>query len=73
MEKDTYGSKLRNLLTPYYNMVEIIRCYERGEIECNDLINIIKRNNESLYINFKRILEMSYDDLLDKTEYNAEE
>lgn len=69
---DTYGSKLRNRLSSFYNMISVIhsitRSYDKS-ISKEVLFNLLIDSADNLWEDYKKILEMSYDPLLDKTEY----
>lgn len=69
---DTYGSKLRNRLSSFYNMISAIYSITRSydtSISKEVLLNILVDSADNLWEDYKKILEMSYDPLLDKTEY----
>lgn len=69
---DTYGSKLRNRLSPFYNMISGIYLFTQSNdtsISKEVLINFLVESVDNLWEDYKKILEMSYDPLLDKTEY----
>ena len=63
-EKDTYGSKLRNLLSPFYNMVTLAQINNEEKI-----LNFLNSNKDILLETYKKILDLSYNEDLDKTEY----
>lgn len=70
MERDTYGSKLRNLLTPYYDVITMIISNKNGgDVTDEMLIETLRKYVDVLSDNFKEILGMSYDDILYETEY----
>ena len=69
---DTYGSKLRNRLSPFYNMIRAIYSMTRSNdtsISKEVLVNFLVDSVDNLWEDYKKILEMSYDPLLNKTEY----
>lgn len=69
---DTYGSKLRNRLSPFYNMISSIYSMTRSNdtsISKEVLVNFLVDSVDNLWEDYKKILEMSYDPLLNKTEY----
>lgn len=69
---DTYGSKLRNRLSPFYNMISAIYLMTRSNdtsISKEVLVNFLVDSVDNLWEDYKKILEMSYDPLLNKTEY----
>lgn len=70
--KDTYGSKLRNLLSPFYNVIVAIHsnAYQDSmSISDEEMLNFFRASNKDLWDTYKKMLELSYDDHLDKTEY----
>ena len=70
MERDTYGSKLRDLLTPYYDVITMIISNKNGgDVTDEMLIETLRKYVDVLSDNFKEILGMSYDDILYETEY----
>lgn len=69
---DTYGSKLRNRLSTFDNMLTAIYSFKRHDnmsITEEMLLNFLLLSVDDLWNDYKKILEMSYDPLLDKTEY----
>lgn len=69
---DTYGSKLRNRLSAFDNMLTAIYSFKRNDnmsITKEMLLNFLLLSVDDLWNDYKKILEMSYDPLLDKTEY----
>ena len=72
---DTYGSKLRNRLSTLANMLTAIYSFKRHDnmsITEEMLLNFLLLSVDDLWNDYKKILEMSYDPLLDKTEYKEE-
>lgn len=63
-EKDTYGSKLRNLLSPFYNVVVLTQIDNEEKI-----LNFLFSNKDVLLESYKKILDLSYREDLDKIEY----
>jgi hypothetical protein len=70
MEKDTYGSKIRNYLTPLYNINELIEGYYFGEIEEQMFLELIKKVN--LNVGLSKLLKLSFDKLLEENYYDDE-
>lgn len=70
-EPDTYGSKLRNRLSPFYNIIcEIGACKLNPKgITHEMLLNHLFNSVDDLWEDFKKIRDMSYDPWLDKKEY----
>ena len=69
-EPDTYGSKLRNRLYPLYNIICAIDSCKLNPagITHEMLLNYLFNSVDDLWEDYKKILEMSYDPLLDKSE-----
>ena len=69
-EPDTYGSKLRNRLSPFYNTICAIGACKLNPagITPEMLLNNLFNSVDDLWEDYKKILEMSYDPLLDKSE-----
>jgi hypothetical protein len=63
-EKDTYGSKLRNLLSPFYNIVVLTQMDNEEKI-----LNFLFSNKDVLLESYKKMLDLSYSEDLDKIEY----
>lgn len=63
-EKDTYGSKLRNLLSPFYNVVVLTQMDNEEKI-----LKFLFSNKDVLLESYKKILDLTYSEDLDKTEY----
>lgn len=68
LTKDTYGSKLRNLLSPFYNIAQIIEDYKNGEINDEIILTLLKQ--EDLNQTFYKILDFSHEKLLEETIYD---
>lgn len=70
-EPDTYGSKLRNRLSPFYNIICAISSCKLNPAGLTHemLLNFLFNSVDDLWEDYKKILEMSYDPLLDKKEY----
>lgn len=62
MTKDTYSSKLKNYLTPIYNVVTLIDMYKKNKINDETFIDLIVNSN--IDIAFKKISKLSLDDKL---------
>ena len=43
LTKDTYGSKLRNLLSPFYNITQIIEDYKNGKLNDEMILTLLKQ------------------------------
>ena len=61
--RDTYGSLIRNYLTPLCNINDLIKGYQNGEIEEEMFLELIKMIN--LDHSFKKLLELSHDKIID--------
>ncbi len=71
-EPDTYGSYLRNRLSPFDNMIAAIYSCKRnpdGGISHEMLLNFLFNSVDDMWNDYKKILDISYDPLLDKSEY----
>jgi hypothetical protein len=71
-EPDTYGSYLRNRLSPFYNMIAAIyscKSNPDGGISHEMLLNFLFNSVDDMWNDYKKILDISYDPLLDKSEY----
>ena len=69
---NTYGSKLRNRLSSFYNMMGVIHLITQSNdtsLSKEVLVNFLVDSADNLWEDYKKILEMSYDPLLNKTEY----
>lgn len=69
---DTYGSKLRNLLSPFYNVIAAIDSNENQDymsISDDELIKFLRYSCDDLWEAYKRMLELSYDEHLNEREY----
>lgn len=67
LTKDTYGSKLRNLLSPFYNITQIIEDYKNGKLNDEVILKFLKQ--EELSQTFYKILDFSQEKLLEETIY----
>lgn len=67
LTKDTYGSKLRNLLSPFYNITQIIEDYKNGKLNDEVILKLLKQ--EELNQTFYKILDFSHEKLLEETIY----
>lgn len=70
-EPDTYGSKLRNRLSPFYNIISAIYSCKANPAGLTHemLLNFLFNSVDDLWEDYKKILDMSYNPLLDKREY----
>lgn len=70
-EPDTYGSKLRNRLSPFYNIICAIGACKLNPtgITHEMLLNHLFNSVDDLWEDFKKIRDMSYDPWLDEKEY----
>lgn len=64
---DTYGSRIRNLLTPIANTVAIIDSYNTGEIDKETFLNFITQEN--LQYTLTSLIEISKEKILEETVY----
>jgi hypothetical protein len=65
--RDTYGSKIRNLLTPLCNVVNLIEENKYGTITDEQLLDYVK--NAELYKTLMEMISISRHSILDSTEY----
>ena len=71
---DTYGSKIRNCLSPLHNIAKIIQSYKRGDymsISGEEILEWFKKSDieKELWEAEKKLVDISYHKLLDETEY----
>lgn len=71
---DTYGSKIRNLLSPLHNIVTIIHSYKRDDymsITGEEILEWFKKSDieKELWKAEKKLIDISYHKLLEETEY----
>lgn len=66
--QDTYGSRIRNLLTPIANTVAIIDSYNTGEIDKETFLNFITQEN--LKYTLDSLIEISKEKILENTVYS---
>lgn len=74
--KDTYGSKLRNLLSPFYNMITAIYSNSREDdasIPDDVLLKFLKESKNECWESYKKMVELSYTFHLERTEYIEKE
>ena len=74
--KDTYGSKMRNLLSPFYNMLTVIYSNSRQDdmsIPDDELLNFLRYSKTECWEAYKKLLELSYTFHLERTEYPIED
>lgn len=74
--KDTYGSKLRNLLSPFYNMITAIYSNSREDhmsIPDDVLLKLLKESKNECWESYKKMVELSYTFHLERTEYIEKE
>lgn len=64
---DTYGSRIRNLLTPIANTVAVIDSYNTGEIDKETFLNFITQEN--LQYTLTSLIEISKEKILEETVY----
>ena len=65
--QDTYGSKIRNLLTPIANTVAVIDSYNTGEIDKETFLKFITQEN--LQYTLSSLIELSKEKILEDTLY----
>lgn len=65
--QDTYGSRIRNLLTPIANTVAIIDSYNTGEIDKETFLKFITQ--ETLQYTLSSLIELSKEKILEDTLY----
>jgi hypothetical protein len=65
--QDTYGSKIRNLLTPIANTVAVIDSYNTGEIDKETFLKFITQEN--LEYTLTSLIEISKEKILEETVY----
>ena len=71
---DTYGSKIRNCLSPLHNIVTIIYSYKRDDymsIPGEEILEWFKKSDieKELWEAEKKLIDISYHELLEETEY----
>lgn len=71
---DTYGSKIRNYLSPFHNIAKIIQSYKRSDymsISGEEILEWFKKSDieKELWEAEKKLVDISYHKLLDETEY----
>ena len=74
--KDTYGSKLRNLLSPFYNMITAIYSNSREDhmsIPNDELLKYLRESKNECWESYKKMVELSYTFHLERTEYIEKE
>ena len=64
---DTYGSRIRNLITPIANTVAVINSYNTGEIDKETFLNFITQEN--LQYTLSSLIELSKEKILEDTLY----
>jgi hypothetical protein len=65
--QDTYGSRIRNLLTPIANTVAVIDSYNTGEIDKETFLKFITQEN--LEYTLSSLIELSKEKILEDTLY----
>lgn len=65
--QDTYGSRIRNLLTPIANTVAIIDSYNTGEIDKETFLKFITQEN--LQYTLSSLIELSKEKILEDALY----
>lgn len=68
--RDTYGSKIRNLLTPLCNVVNLIEENKYGTITDEQLLDYVK--NSDLRSTLLEMISISRHSILDSTEYEKD-
>ena len=71
---DTYGSKIRNCLSPLHNITTIIHSYKRDDymsITGEEILEWFKKSDieKELWEAEKKLIDISYHELLEETEY----
>ena len=71
---DTYGSKIRNYLSPLHNIAQIIQSYKRDDymsITGEEILEWFKKSDveKELLEAEKKLIDISYHKLLEETEY----
>ena len=71
---DTYGSKIRNYLSPLHNIAKIIQSYKRDDymsITGEEILELFKKSDveKELWEAEKKLIDISYHKLLEETEY----
>ena len=71
---DTYGSKIRNYLSPLHNITTIIHSYKRDDymsITGEEILEWFKKSDieKELWEAEKKLIDISYHELLEETEY----
>ena len=66
--QDTYGSRIRNLLTPIANTVAVIDSYNTGEIDKETFLKFITQEN--LQYTLDSLIEISKEKILENTVYS---
>ena len=66
--KDTYSSKIRNLLTPVANITTIIEMYKSGDINKDTFLDYIV--SENLKYSLDKLIELTEKSLLKNTVYD---
>lgn len=73
MERDTYGSKIRNYLSPFCNIISLINNNKNNDSHVSDdmLLSWIKNSSiaDDLQNSLEKLIEISYDRILDDTIY----
>lgn len=64
---DTYGSRIRNLLTPIANTIAVIDSYNTGEIDKETFLKYITQEN--LQYTLTSLIEISKEKILEETVY----
>lgn len=65
--QDTYGSRIRNLLTPIANTFAVIDSYNTGEIDKETFLKFITQEN--LEYTLTSLIEISKEKILEETVY----
>lgn len=71
MERDTYGSKIRNYLSPFCNVIQLLETIKHSNNITDDkqVLEWIKNSSivDDLWNANNKLIEISYDKLLDDT------
>lgn len=74
--KDTYGSKLRDLLSPFDKIITAIYSNSREDhmsIPNDELLKYLRENKKDFWESYKKMVELSYTSHLENTEYIEKE
>lgn len=74
--KDTYGSKLRDLLSPFDKILAAIYSNSREDymsIPNDELLKYLREYKHKCWESYKKMVELSYTSHLENTEYIEKE